>query len=144
MPESGDKSWGSLHVMDADRTAYSSNETVSSRMAVLVDYGTSNHAYDKSEFEIVNEIKVIRMLLLLAPCSLQAREPLDKPNIIFIMADDLGYGDLAAMAGKDPNSVLDQMAESVNLEFLCRVYGVRIIAKRIDDRTAHGPYMGAG
>lgn len=41
---------------------------------------------------------VIRRLvfLLLLPCSLLAAEPVARPNIIFILADDLGVGDVGA------------------------------------------------
>jgi len=43
---------------------------------------------------------------------LQAREPTDQPNVIFIMADDLGYGDLGCYGQKVIQTpVLDRMAE---------------------------------
>ena len=51
------------------------------------------------------------LAISLMPCLAQAREPLDKPNIVFIMADDLGYGDLGCYGQqKIQTPVLDQMA----------------------------------
>ena len=45
-------------------------------------------------------------IILLA--SLQAAE---KPNMIFILADDMGYGDMSHMGGKAATPALDQMAK---------------------------------
>lgn len=47
------------------------------------------------------------MVLLLSALSLLAKE---KPNIIFIMADDLGYSDLGCYGGEIQTPVLDSLA----------------------------------
>ena len=54
--------------------------------------------------------RVFGVLLCLAACSAAYAEPL--PNIVFIMVDDLGYGDLSSYGAKDlqtPN--IDSIAE---------------------------------
>ena len=48
------------------------------------------------------------MVLLLSALSLLAKE---KPNIIFIIADDLGYSDLGCYGGEIQTPVLDSLAQ---------------------------------
>jgi arylsulfatase A-like enzyme len=49
--------------------------------------------------------------LLLAGCS-QSPEKLPQPNIILIMADDMGYSDLSCYGGEIPTPNLDMLAEN--------------------------------
>lgn len=65
-----------------------------------------------------------------------------QPNIIFIMADDLGYGDLGSYGQKEiktPN--IDELAvEGIRFTDCYAGSTVCAIAKCPDDRSAHGPY----
>lgn len=59
--------------------------------------------------------KTILLTCLVTGCTLQtAAEENGKPNIIFILADDLGYGDLSVLnsSGKIKTPCLDQLAEN--------------------------------
>jgi arylsulfatase A len=47
---------------------------------------------------------------LLALFALVSARAADKPNIIVIMADDLGYGDVSCYGGKVPTPAIDQLA----------------------------------
>jgi arylsulfatase A-like enzyme len=52
-----------------------------------------------------------RWSLLLSLLALGPAAAADKPNIIVVLADDLGYGDLSVYGGKTPTKSLDRMAE---------------------------------
>ncbi|MGD7651875.1 MAG: sulfatase family protein [Verrucomicrobiales bacterium] len=54
-------------------------------------------------------MKTLMLNLLLAVSSVAQAEPA-KPNLIVILADDLGYGDLGCYGAKYPTPALDQMA----------------------------------
>jgi len=49
-------------------------------------------------------------LLLLVPLTMAPRQESRRPNVILILADDLGPGDLGCTGGKDPTPRLDRMA----------------------------------
>jgi arylsulfatase A-like enzyme len=59
-----------------------------------------------------------------------------RPNIIFIVADDLGYADLGCYGGRAPVSpVLDALAAN-GIRFICQLLGLFADALRADDRRA--------
>ncbi|HET8548480.1 MAG TPA: sulfatase [Bryobacteraceae bacterium] len=55
----------------------------------------------------------------------QARAQSQKPNVIFILADDLGYGDLGCYSSRIPTPNLDRMAsEGIRFEQFCSTSSV--------------------
>ena len=64
--------------------------------------------------KIKGGIKVLLSVtgLLLCPIAASASEDIPKqlPNVVFILADDIGYGDLASYGGKLPTPNLDRLA----------------------------------
>ncbi|MEO6741932.1 MAG: sulfatase-like hydrolase/transferase, partial [Chthoniobacteraceae bacterium] len=56
-----------------------------------------------------NAFKLLAALLLYGVISASAAQP--RPNILFIVADDLGYGELGCYGGKDiPTPNIDALA----------------------------------
>ena len=65
---------------------------------------------------------------------------LDRPNIVIIMADDMGYGDAGCFGGKHiqtPN--IDRLAaEGMRFtQMLRRFHGLCAVAECVDDRASH-------
>lgn len=82
---------------------------------------------------------------MLATCFSQWGRSQSKPNIILIVADDLGYGDVGCYGQKKietPN--IDRLAKE-GLRFtpvLCGHYGLFAITRKFDDRFAYRSYAG--
>ena len=53
---------------------------------------------------------LVATLLCVLTCAVAAHAAEQKPNIIFILADDLGYGDLSCYGGEVPTPNLDRLA----------------------------------
>jgi arylsulfatase A-like enzyme len=60
-----------------------------------------------------NRLTAVFAAILLLAAVYRARAATDRPNILFIVADDLGYGELGCYGGKDiPTPNLDKLAAS--------------------------------
>jgi arylsulfatase A-like enzyme len=93
--------------------------SVMSRILGLLTTGQNNHTIFERMTQIPNHkiacatmVAVIATLLFLPPTGLQAADaPQTKPNILFIVADDLGYGEPGCYGGKDiPTPHIDALA----------------------------------
>jgi arylsulfatase A-like enzyme len=56
------------------------------------------------------QILVLMGLMLATPCQLFSADAPARPNVVFIMADDLGWADVAFHGGNAPTPHLDQLA----------------------------------
>ena len=79
----------------------------------------------------------------------EERMPARPPNIVFIMADDLGFGELGCYGQEKIRTPrIDRMAsEGIGghavLRRVLRLLGVRAGTQRPDDRNAHGSHLRA-
>ena len=56
--------------------------------------------------------RLLVCVLLLFTCDVIAREPDANPNLVFILADDMGYSDLGCFGGEIETPNLDALAKS--------------------------------
>ena len=54
-------------------------------------------------------LRVLLILALLGPGSLRETFAADKPNVVYIMADDIGWGDLSKNGGGVPTPNIDKL-----------------------------------
>ena len=90
-------------------------------------------------------------ILLLAPAALHASDtatPAAKPNIVYMLADDLGWGDLSANGGSIPTPQLDRLfAQGVRLDHfmgwcVCSPTRAMLLTGRHPFRVGTGPAVG--
>lgn len=97
---------------------------------------------------------LLRVIFLAAPAATSAAAPAAPPNIVLILADDLGYGDIASYGGKDvPTPRIDRLAREgarftdgyvtcpacapSRLSLMAGAYPQRFGMTWNDDRSAH-------
>ncbi len=91
----------------------------------------------------INYISVLALLLLFA-INLNAQEQSNRPNVIFILADNVGYGDIGAFQGGEirgmPTPRIDKLAnEGLTLTQFITEPGCTPISCGINDWTLCTP-----
>ena len=87
---------------------------------------------------------LVGALALVGAASASAQEPQQKPNVVFILADNVGYGDLGPYGGGElrgaPTPRIDQLArEGLRLTQYLVEPGLHAVARGADDRAILDP-----
>lgn len=81
---------------------------------------------------------MVLCLLVLAACT-REEQSVKRPNVIYIMADDLGYSDIGCFGGEIATPVLDQLAEQ-GVRFTNFYNAARCCPSRASLLTGHYPH----
>ncbi len=72
----------------------------------------------KIECDALDVLALLTLVLVLASCKQETATPREsssaetrQPNILLIVADDLGYSDIGFLAGETATSTLDQLED---------------------------------